>query len=68
MAWHDSPGRWLMPPDRLRLQRCVQRVCVCVSVCNITFIRVMGGKPHSWGKDFRGFVLFAQTNEIKSLK
>ena len=61
-AWHVSSGSWLMPPDRLRLQRCVQRlrghICVYVSVClrDVTFIRIMGGKLHSWRKDFHGFV------------
>lgn len=30
-AWHISPGCWLMPPDRLRLQGCVQCL-LCASV------------------------------------
>lgn len=57
-AWHVSPGCWLMPLDRLRLQGCVQRLRVCISVCvahvclglqDVRLIRIMGGKEHSWG-------------------
>lgn len=32
-AWQASPGRWLMPPDRLRLQGCVQHLRVCQYLC-----------------------------------
>lgn len=30
--WHISPEHCLMPPDRLRLQGCVQYLCVCICV------------------------------------
>lgn len=49
--WHISPEHSLMPPDRLRLQGCVQHlfVCICIYVprlCHkdVTVIKIMGIK------------------------
>ncbi len=36
-------------------------LCVCFS--DVAVIRIMGGKPHSWGQDLRGFVCLLQQME-----